>query len=152
MDFLAGQLEKSVKLERLLGIGGEGVVLSAKMTTIERFIDFEKGSETKEEREVAIKFVKFEKDEKEVLEGPEEEDERGEYGGIDIYGEFVKSQYFKRLKELGDYAAATFNVTGGYSRPFIDFGISKIHKNYFYVIGEFRLNFNRFSVESYFIN
>ena len=93
MNFLAGKLEKSVKLERLLGIGGEGVVLSAKMTTIERFIDYEKGSETKEGREVAIKFVKFERDENEALDGlKEEEDERGEYGGIDIYGNFVKSQ------------------------------------------------------------
>ena len=83
MNFLAGKLEKSVKLERLLGIGGEGVVLSAKMTTIERFIDYEKGSETKEGREVAIKFVKFERDENEALDGlKEEEDERGEYGGI----------------------------------------------------------------------
>ena len=82
-------------MERLLGIGGEVVVLSAKMTTIEHH--YEKGSETKEGREVAIKFVKIERDENEALDGlKEEEEERGEYGGIDIYGNVVKSQYFKR--------------------------------------------------------
>ena len=84
-----------------------------------------------------VKFVKFEIDENEDLEGPEEKEGGGYCGGIDKNRKWVKSHYFKRLIELGDYRAATFR-TGGYSRPYIDFAISKIHKNYFYVIGEFR--------------
>ena len=123
-------------LERIAGIGGEGIVLSDKMTTKEHH--YETGWEEKKGREVAVKFVKFEKDEKEDLEGPEEKDEGGYYGGIDENGKWVRSQYFKRLNKLGDYKAATYYY-GGYSRPFIDFGVSKIHRKYFYVIGEFKL-------------
>ena len=120
-----------MRLERILGLGGEGIVLSDEMTTKE--YHYKKGWEKKIGREVAVKFVKFEKDENEDFEGPEEKDEYGNYGSIDENGEWVYSQYFRRLNKLGDYDAATF-CYGGYSRPYIDFGISKIHKKYFYVI------------------
>ena len=142
---LDGKSEKTVRLERILGIGGEGIVLSEKMTTKEHHYEKRRWKrwihpfwmEKKKGREVAVKFVKFEKDENEDLEGPEEE-YHGDYsGGIDKTGKCVNSQYFERLCKLGDYKAATF-INGGYSRPFIDFAISRIHKNYFYVIGEFR--------------
>ena len=139
MVFLDGKSEKNVRLERILGIGGEGIVLSEKMTTKEHH--YEKGWEVKKGREVAVKFVKFEKDENEDFEGPEEKDEGGWDGGIDENGEWVTSKYFERLDKLGDYAAAKL-VSGGYSRPYIDFGVSKIHEKYFYVIGE--LNFFKF--------
>ena len=139
MNFLAGKSEKTVKLEKILGIGGEGIVLSDKLTTKEHH--YEKGWDEKKGREVAVKFVKFEKYENADLEGPEEKDEYGCYGGIDDNREWVKSQYFKRLCKLGDIFAAT-HYRGGYSRPYIDFGISKIHEKYFYVIGEFKLKFN----------
>ena len=134
MKFLDGKSEKTVRLERILGLGGEGIVLSDEMDTKEHH--YEKGWEEKNGREVAVKFVKFEKDEDEDFEGPEEKDER--YGGIDENGEWVTSQYFKRLNKLGDYAAATHSG-GGYSRPYIDFGISKIYEEYFYVIGELKV-------------
>ena len=138
MNFLDGQSEKTVRLESILGIGGEGIVLSDKMTTKEHH--YEKGWEEKKGREVAVKFVKFEKDENEDFEGPEEKNEYGGYYcGIDENGEWVKSQFFKRLRKLGDYVAATYHSKGGYSRAYIDFGISKIHKKYFYVIGEFNV-------------
>ena len=52
-----------MKLERILGIGGEGIVLSDKMTTKEHH--YKTGWEEKKGREVAVKFVKFEKDENE---------------------------------------------------------------------------------------
>ena len=94
-------------------------------------------------KEVAIKFVKFEKRDEEDFQGPEEIDEIGLMGGINANGGInmagtpVISQYFGRLKKhLGDYRAATFyNYTGGYCRPYIDFGISLIHQKYYYVIG-----------------
>ena len=76
-----------------------------------------------------------EKDENEDLEGPEEKDKHGLHGGIDENGEWVTSQYFERLVKLGDYKAATFRA-GGYSRPYIDFGISEIHHKHYYVIGK----------------
>ena len=135
MIFLAGKSERTVRLERILGIGGEGIVLSDKMNTKEHH--YEKGWEEKKGREVAVKFVKFEKDEKEDLEGPEEKDKRGLKGVLDENGQWVTSQYFKRLNKLGDYNAAR-NYGGGYSRPYIDFGVSKIHEKYFYAIGEFK--------------
>ena len=140
MNFLDGKFEKTVRLERILGLGGEGIVLSDKMTTKEHH--YKKGWEEKIGREVAVKFVKFEKDENEDFEGPEEKSEYGhiygEYGGIDESGEWVTSQYFKRLKKLGDFRAATY-PEGGYSRPYIDFGVSKIFDEYFYVIGELKV-------------
>ena len=85
--FLAGKSEKTVRLERFLGIGGEGIVLSDKMTTKEHH--YEKGWEEKKGREVAVKFVKFEIDENEEFEGPEEKDEHGRKGGIDENGKWV---------------------------------------------------------------
>ena len=139
MNFLDGKSEKTVRLERILGLGGEGIVIGDKITTKEHH--YKKGWEEKKGREVAVKFVKFEKDENEDLEEPEKKDRHGAYGGIDENGEWVRSQYFRRLDKLGDYNAAT-NDRGGYSRPNLDFGVSKIHKKYFYVIGE--LNFFKF--------
>ena len=86
-------------------------------------------------RDVVLKFVEFEKDDKEDFLGPEKEDKYGSYGGINGSGKWVKSQYFKRFEKLGDFAAAT-HWDGGYSRPYIDFGISEIHQKYYYVIGK----------------
>ena len=133
MNFLDGKSEKTVRLKRILGIGGEGIVLSDKMTTKE--YHYKTLWEKKRRREVAVKFVKFEIDENEDLEGPEEKHESGICGGIDKNGEWVKSRYFERLRKLGDFQAATY-WEGGYSRPYIDFGVSKIFEKYFYVIGE----------------
>ena len=139
MEFLAGKSEQTVKLERILGIGGEGVVLSEKMTTKEHH--YRNGWDVKKEREVAVKFVKFDRYENEDLEGPDEYDVKGRDGGIDKNGKKITSEYFKRLRELGDFKAAK-NMFGGYSRPYIDFAISKIHSNYFFVIGEFRFKYS----------
>ena len=56
------------------------------------------------------------------------------------------SHYFLTLGRLGDFQAATYRL-GGYISPYIDFAISKIHTNYFYVIGEFRFqNWKKLSV------
>ena len=129
---LNGKCEKIVNLERVLGCGGEGIVLAYKMDTRENH--HKNGWEEKEQRDVALKFVEFEKNDDEDFLGPEEED-NGSYGGINGNGKWVKSQYFKRLRNLGDFAAAT-GCMGGYSRPYIDFGISEIHKKYFFVIGK----------------
>ena len=146
MNILNGKSDKIVRLERILGLGGEGIVLSDKITTKEYY--YEKRwwkrwihplwMEKEKGREVAVKFVKFEKEENEDLGGPEEKEEDGFYGGIDENGEWVTSQYFARLYMLGDYAAATWRY-GGYSRPYIDFGVSKIYDGYFYVIGELKV-------------
>ena len=132
LKFLAGKLEKTVNLERVLGIGGEGIVLAQKMDTKENH--YKKGWEEKKGRDVALKFVKFEKNDDEDFLGPEEQDKEGWYGGINGNGKWVKSQYFERLRKLGDFIAATYD-RGGYSRPYIDFGISEIYKKYYYVIG-----------------
>ena len=146
---MSGKPEKTVGLERILGIGGEGIVLSDKMTTKE--YHFRKGFtkliyffiqrfqlEEKKGREVAVKFVKFEKDEKEDFEEPEQKDVGGFFGGIDINGNFVDSQYFRRLVKLGDFKGVT-HISCGYGRQYIDFGISKINERYFYVIGELKV-------------
>ena len=134
-----GKPEKTVRLERILGLGGEGLVLSDKMTTKKHH--YQKGWEERKGREVAVKFVKFEKNQNKDFEGPEEKDTGWYgpylYGAIDENGEWVESQDFMRLEKLGDYAAAT-DIEGGYSRPYVDFGISKVHEKYFYVIGELK--------------
>ena len=142
--FLDGQSEKTVNLERVLGIGGEGVVLAHKMDTKESYYKARKilfrkpkaGFIVKKGRDVALKFVKYEKRDNEEFLGPEKEDEDELYGGINGNGKWVSSQYFERLTKLGDFKAATC-TGGGYSRPYIDFGISEIHQNYYYVIGQF---------------
>ena len=87
---------------------------------------------------MALKFVTFEKDADEDFLGPEKEDESGWAGGINGNGKWVESQYFRRLDKLGDYTAAT-HYGGGYSRPYIDFGVSKMHEKYFYIIGELKV-------------
>ena len=138
--FLNGKSEKLVNLKRVLGIGGEGIVLGHQMDTKENH--FKKGWEEKKGRDVALKFVKFEKGDDEDFLGPEREDEVGTYGGINGNGEWVRSQYFERLRKLGDYKAAT-HWTGGYSRPYIDFGISEIHQKYYYVLGQLLMNLNK---------
>ena len=79
--------------------------------------------------------MEFEKNEKEDFLGPESEDRLGMIGGINGNWKWVQSQYFERLKELGDFTAAT-HFAGGYSRPYIDFGISEIHHKHYYVIGK----------------
>ena len=130
--FLNEKSNKTVNLERVLGIGGEGIVLAQKMDTRENH--YKKGWEEKKGRDVALKFVKFEKGDDEDFLGPEKEDKYGVYGGFNGNGKWVSSQYFLRLNLLGDFKAATFDL-GGYSRPYIDFGISQIHQKYYYVIG-----------------
>ena len=131
--FLDVKCEITVNLQRILGIGGEGIVLSQKMDTRENH--YKKGWEEKKGRDVALKFVQFEKDDDEDFLGPEKEDESRWYGGINGNGQWVRSQYFKRLDKLGDFKAAT-DEDGGYSRPYIDFGISEIHQRYYYVISK----------------
>ena len=63
--------------------------------------------------------------------------------GISTSGEFLKSDYFARLKKLGDFDSAT-RVSpegyhpvrvGGYHFPYLDFGISQIYRKYHYIIG-----------------
>ena len=130
--FLDGKSEKTVNLERILGIGGEGIVMAQKMNVSEKH--YKNGWEDKIGWDVALKFVKFEKNDNEDFLGPEKEDENGWYGGFNGNGKWVKSQYFERLRKLGDFIAATYD-RGGYSRPYIDFGISEIYKKYYYVIG-----------------
>ena len=132
--FLGGKCEKTVNLERVLGIGGEGIVLSHKMDTKE--YHYEKGWEEKKERDVALKFVKFEKYDDEDFLGPEEEDEYGNFGGINRKGKYVKSQYFERMYLLGDKKATCY--LGSYTRPYIDFGISEIYQKCYYVIGKLK--------------
>ena len=130
--FLNEKSNKTVNLERVLGIGGEGIVLAQKMDTRENH--YKKGWEEKKGRDIALKFVKFEKHDDEDFLGPEKKDERGWYGGINGNGKWLRSQYFERLDQLGDFTAAT-HWRGSYSRPYIDFGISEIHQKYYYVIG-----------------
>ena len=131
--FLNGNSEKTVNLERILGIGGEGVVLSRKMDT--QVNHYKNGLEEKIGTNVALKFVKFEKDANEDFLGPEREDINEFSGGINGNGKCVLSQYFNRLEKLGDFKAAT-HYKGGYSRPYIDFGISEIYQKCYHVIGQ----------------
>ena len=113
---------KTVELGKVLGIGGEGIVIrdtreieEYKAKSEEEYKNKEYQLETSSRRDVAIKFVKFEKTDQEDL-----GTERG---------------YEKRLKELGDYIVATLS-SGGYTRPYLDFGISGIFGGSYYVIGE----------------
>ena len=142
LEFLDGKSEKTVNLERILGIGGEGIVLSHKMDTRENH--YERGWVEKKGRDVALKFVKFEKEVNEYFLGREKEVKSGLFCGINENGKLVMSGYLERLSRLGDFRAATYNK-GGYSRPYIDFGISEIHRKHYYVIGQliFKL-FNTF--------
>ena len=141
--FLEGKSEKKVNLERVLGIGGEGIVLSHKMDTRENHYKATKnwfgknkaGCIEKKEKDVALKFVQFDKNDEEDFLGPEIKDKYGYDGGVNEKGKFVSSQYFKRLLKLGDFIAATADLRG-YCRPNIDFGISEIHQKYYYVIGQ----------------
>ena len=59
-------------------------------------------------------------------------------GGISTSGEFVKSDYFSRLKKLGDFDLATktsYVDETAYHYAYLDFGISQIYGKYYYVIG-----------------
>ena len=59
-------------------------------------------------------------------------------GGISTTGEFVNSDYFSRLKKLGDFDSATkvpYESFDAYHYPYLDFGISQIYGKYYYVIG-----------------
>ena len=129
--FLDGQSEKTVNLERVIGIGGEGIVLAHKMDTRENH--HKKGWEEKKGRDVVPKFAKFETKNYVDFLGIQENWD-GNCGGINEDGKLVNSQYFVIMGNLGDFKAATF-PTGGYSRPYIDFGMSEIHQKYYYVIG-----------------
>ena len=140
--FLVGKNERTVNLERILGIGGEGIVLAHKMDTKENHYKARKDLFERPEvvfieekgRDVALKFVELEKNHDENFSGPEEQDKFQDYGGINVNGKWVESPYFRRLDKQGDFRAAT-HVYGGYCRPYIDFGISEIHQKYYYVIG-----------------
>ena len=138
--FLAGKSQKIVNLDRILGIGGEGIVIAQKIDIRENH--YKRGWKEKKGREVALKFVKFEKNDDEDFMGPEEEDESGGHGGINGNGKWVESQFFERLYKLGDFRAATW-LKGGYSRPTIDFGISQIHQKYYNVLGKLFINKNK---------
>ena len=133
LKFLDGKLEKTVNLERVLGIGGEGIVFAHKMNTRENH--HKKGWEEKKERDVALKFVEFEKNDDENYLAAETQDNYGQYGSINENGKWVRSQYFERLLQFGDFKVATHSE-GGYGRPYVDFGISEIHKKYYYVLGK----------------
>ena len=130
--FLNGQKEKIIELDRLLGIGGEGLVLRNEIWT--REFDYKTQLGRKEKKEVAMKFVKFEKKDEEEFDAPEVIDEMGVYGGIKEDGLFVYSKYFTKMEvDLGDFIAAAW-VTGGYVGPYVDFGLSKVYGNYYFII------------------
>ena len=128
-----GKFEKTVNLERILGIGGEGIVMAQKMDTRENH--YKRGWVDKKGRDVALKFVEFEKDDDEDFLGPEKEGDYGWDGGVNLNGKWVESQYFERLTKLGDFRAAIW-PEGGYSRPYIDFGISEINQKNYFVLGK----------------
>ena len=60
-------------------------------------------------------------------------------GGISTSDEFLKSDYFSRLKTLADFDSATKisipEVSYAYHYPYLDFGISRIYGKFHYVIG-----------------
>ena len=102
--FLGRSKAKNVDLERLLGVGGEGIVV-------------EKPGQQ------AMKFVKI----------------RKAWGFRD--GNFhVAEKSERQMKELGDFVAANMNTNGssGYTKAYVDFGISKIHGYFYFVIGYYR--------------
>ena len=126
LRFLNGNGAKTVELGKVLGIGGEGIVIrdtreievyKGKHEYVDYGVKKYKNKKYKLEqtsrREVAIKFVKFE-----LKDGEELGTEEG---------------YEERLGKLGDYKAGTGE---GYTRPYLDFGISEISGNFYYVIGE----------------
>lgn len=55
-------------------------------------------------------------------------------GGITSSGEFVVSDYFYRLKKLGDFASAT-RISHAYHNLYLDFAISEVFGKYHYIIG-----------------
>ena len=55
-------------------------------------------------------------------------------GGISTSGDFVVSDYFSRLRKLGDFRVATED-RGGYPYPYLDFGITEIYQKLYFVIG-----------------
>ena len=59
-------------------------------------------------------------------------------GGILTSGEFVESDYFRRLLKLGDFNVATntkFHTRLPYEGPYLDFGITEIYQKFYFVIG-----------------
>ena len=113
-------------MDRILGIGGEGLVLKDEILTEE--------DQKKVKKEVAVKFVKFEKNDFDDFDGPEEQD-----------------KYFEKIMEnLGDFAAAR-SPFGGYVAPYADFAISEIHKRFFFIIGKLLL-YNTYTIARYKIN
>ena len=131
LRFLNGNVSRIVELGKVLGIGGEGIVIRD-MREIEDYKgkhEYQYNFLGKEEyknkeyklqqrsrREVAIKFVKFEKEDGEDL--------------------GTEKGYQERLCKLGDYKLVTQCLMGGYPRPYLDFGISDISGSLYYVIGE----------------
>ena len=135
MNFLGDNCYRIVKLDRILGIGGEGLVLKDKVDMTHKEYDTEI---LEEKKEVAVKYIEFKKKKNENFNALEELNEEGDWGGISEKGSPVKSPYFYKLRHnLGAFKVAT-NKKGGYVTPFLDFGISEIHKKHYFVIGELR--------------
>ena len=85
--FLDGKSEKTVNLERIIGIGGEGIVLAQKMDIRENH--YKNGWYEEKGKDVALKFVEFHKNDKEDFLEPEKQDARGLNGGINGSGKWV---------------------------------------------------------------
>ena len=129
LRFLNGNVSKIVELGKVLGIGGEGIVIRdtreieeykgkheyQKFWSKKKYKNKEYKLEQRSRRAVAIKFVKFEKEDGEDL--------------------GTEKGYQERLWKLGDYNAATY-LQNGYTRPYLDFGISEIIGSLYYVIGK----------------
>lgn len=131
LKFLDGKSQKFVKLDRIFGIGGEGVVLKDQIWT--REFDYKTEVGRKEKKELAVKFVRFTKTDEDNFDDPEYETRNGDFGGINENGRFVSSKYFDKLyQNLGDFAAATHHA-GGYNAVYADFGISEIHEKFYYL-------------------
>ena len=132
--FLDGQNEKNVKLDRILGIGGEGLVLKDEISTREK--PYQTQIKVKETKEMAVKFVKFEKKDWDDFDAQEELDEFRD--NDDNKKDGVESKYFEKMMEnLGDFAAAR-SPFGGYNTPYADFAISEIHKRFFFIVGKLK--------------